>query len=166
MGQRTPKPLPRSSGRTPLFPGRARGSGGTEPPLEEPLAAEALCARPELGSWPRAAHSGPRPGAPWCLARASPPGHPAPEEPARTTELRRTPPCGPGHWLPVFALVFLLLPHRVSAALVAPAPLFGLSQTHCPPADFGLFSAWFPSHCRLSHPALHRRAHWDRAHMV
>lgn len=104
-------------------------------------AAEALRARLGLGSRARGAHSGPRPGALRGRSRASTPVHPQPVGPVRLPEPHRPLPNGPDTDLPVFALVFLLLPHRVTAALAAPAPLFALSQIPFPPADFGLHSA-------------------------
>lgn len=162
-----PKPLPRFSGQRPLFSwpgegvqvGLSLARGARQPPRPSAPARNRVLgpAAPTQGPGPVPCEAGLEPQA-WSTPSGRDPHDPL----SRAGRCRADPDID----LPVFALVFLLLPHRVTAALAAPSPLCALSQTHCPPADFGLRSAPSAPRCRLSHPAPHGPAHWDRAHMV
>ncbi|XP_037663399.1 thioredoxin domain-containing protein 9 isoform X1 [Choloepus didactylus] len=170
----TPKRLPLSSDRAAPagVPSPQAGQGQVElsPGEEDPPAVEALRALPAparplaLGPAPPTPCPGPTPREGLHEPQPGPRPHlGGTREPQSAAGAAAVP---PRRWLPVFTLVFLLLPHRVSAALVVLARLSGLSRTHRAPADSGVRSAPSPPRCRLSHPALHRPAHWDRAHMV
>lgn len=171
-----PRATPKFLGLREAFPGPGEAR---EPLPARPTRAQGP-ARTHLGRRPASAapEPGPTPPGPQTTLRAPQPHasdhSPSPGRGTRPVEARppraprdsRRSPRPEPRRLPVFALVFLFLPHRLSAALVAPAPRFGVSQTHCLPADSNARSARSPSRRRLSHPALHRPAHWDRAHMV
>lgn len=90
---KTTAPLPRPEDST--FPGRVRGSGGTESRLGNPPVPEALRACGELGSRTRGGHSGPRPGALRGRPRASTLVHSMPAGPAGSPQQLRPPPSGP-----------------------------------------------------------------------
>jgi hypothetical protein len=158
--------LPDSSGQAPLpfhtREGQRRdwpSAGGTRSP-PRPSAP----ARPGVSD-PRRPLRAPaqRPARPAASLQPSPTPRAAGH--ARPTGARQLLPYGPSHCLPVFALVFLFLPHRLSASLVDPA----FASVSHRPAVLRLTSV--SALLRLprsaaSHPALHRPAHWDRAHMV